>query len=131
MKFIFAKLKQHPRHLTITVRTSIKMSLSKCITHQKDIKKAILIEKINELNKRLLKYDGLLKRVNKLISRNIPKLDSLIEQLNTSNCSELESECETANKNMKNLLNERNTIKEEIAMATEKLNFLTAQMYNA
>ena len=83
------------------------MSLSKCITHQKDIKKAILIEKINELNKRLLKYDGLLKRVNKLISRNIPKLDSLIEQLNTSNCSKLKSECETANENMKNLLIER------------------------
>jgi ABC-type phosphate transport system auxiliary subunit len=107
------------------------MSLSKCITHQKDIKKEILIQEINELNKRLLKYDELLERVNKLISRNLLKLDSLIEQLNTSNRSELKSECETANKNMKNLLNERNTIKEEIAMATEKLNFLTAQMYNA
>jgi ABC-type phosphate transport system auxiliary subunit len=107
------------------------MSLSKCITHQKDIKKAILIQEINELNKRLLQYDGLSKRVNKLISLNQPKLDSLFEQLNPYNRSELKSECETANENMKKLLIERKTIKKEIAIATEKLNFLTAQMHNA
>jgi chromosome segregation ATPase len=105
------------------------MSLSNCITHPKNLKKAILIEKINELNKRLLKYDELLKRVNKLISQNTPKLDSLIKQLNTFNCRELKSECEIANDNMKNLLNERKTIKMEIANATEKLNLLTGQMY--